>query len=532
MIAPPSRTSDVSNARAAALPDELDETFAPGAAVEPGAPRLSRIGALMTGRGLMLTTLGTDAVMLLLAVGAALIGAKAAHIPSGGSGIVWAFPPLVIGFLALRGMYRAKITLRILDEAAHVVGASSVAAMSIVAVATFFGGTTHSAELLARVWVFGMVYVSGGRLVLGLSHRHARVQRLVGKATLIVGAGRIGAQGERRLGERPEARVAAGTGARVDRRLDEQPELGLRPVGYVDAHPPSDEQVTGRRVPVLGGPDELEQIVRRTGAEHVGLAFLSSRGSDAKLVPIVRHCDELGLEVSLVPRLFESINVRVGLEHIGGMPLFRLRTVRPKGWQFAVKHALDRLMAAALIVLLGPILIAATLAVRFSSRGPIFFRQRRVGRDGRDFDLLKFRSMRLADDPPPGNVSVLLPENTAPGGVEGTDRRTSIGKLMRRTSIDELPQLFNVLRGQMSIVGPRPERPEFVELFERRVDRYEDRHRVKSGITGWAQVHGLRGKTSLSDRIELDNFYIENWSLWLDFKILVMTVGAVFQAAE
>src|SRR4051795_12255714 len=512
MIAPPSRTSDVSNARAAALPDELDETFAPGAAVEPGAPRLSRIGALMTGRGLMLTTLGTDAVMLLLAVGAALIGAKAAHIPSGGSGIVWAFPPLVIGFLALRGMYRAKITLRILDEAAHVVGASSVAAMSIVAVATFFGGTTHSAELLARVWVFGMVYVSGGRLVMGLSCRHPRVQRLVGKETLIVGTGRFGAQ--------------------VERRLDEQPELGLRPIGYVDAHPPSDDQVTGRRVPVLGGPDELAEIVRTTGAEHVVLAFLSSRGSDARLVPIVRQCDELDLEVSLVPRLFESINVRVGLEHIGGMPLFRLHTVRPKGWQFAVKHALDRVMAAVLIVVLSPILIGATLAVKLSSRGPIFFRQRRVGRDGRDFDLLKFRSMRLADDPPPGSVSVLLPENTAPGGVEGADRRTGIGKLMRRTSIDELPQLFNVLRGQMSIVGPRPERPEFVELFERRVDRYEDRHRVKSGITGWAQVHGLRGKTSLSDRIELDNFYIENWSLWLDFKILVMTVGAVFQAAE
>src|SRR3954470_14626539 len=435
MIAPPSRTSDVSNARAAALPDELDETFAPEAAVEPGTPRPSRIGALMTGRGLMLTTLGTDAVMLLLAVGAALIGAKAAHIPSGGSGIVWAFPPLVIGFLALRGMYRAKITLRILDEAAHVVGASSVAAMSIVAVATFFGGTTHSAELLARVWVFGMVYVSGGRLVMGLSHRHARVQRLVGKRTLIVGAGRIGAQ--------------------VERRLDEQPELGLRPVGYVDAHPPSDDQVTGRRVPVLGGPDELEQIVRATGAEHVVLAFLSSRGSDAKLVPIVRHCDELGLEVSLVPRLFESINVRVGLEHIGGMPLFRLHTVRPKGWQFAVKHALDLLVAAGLIVVLSPVLIAGTLAVKLTSRGPVFFRQRRVGRDGRDFDLLKFRSMRTAEEAPPGGVAVLLPSDTAPGGVEGADRRTAIGRLMRRTSVDELPQLFNVLRGEMSIVGPR-----------------------------------------------------------------------------
>ncbi|MEA2495032.1 MAG: hypothetical protein QOJ29_2943 [Thermoleophilaceae bacterium] len=503
----------MSDAPGPMLTDDLEGAFI-AAEAAPVAPPVtaSRVSLLMSGRGLIITTIAADALMLLLAAGAALVGAKAAHIPSGGNWIVWLFPPLVIGFLALRGMYRPKITLRILDEAAHVVGATSVAAMVIVAVATFLGGTTHSAELLARVWVFGMLYVSGGRLVLGLSQRHARVEGLIGKRTLIVGAGRIGAQ--------------------VERRLDEQPELGLRPVGYVDAHPPSDDQVAGRHVPVLGGPDDLDRIVRTTGAEHVVLAFLSSRGSDAKLVPIVRLCDELGLEVSLVPRLFESINVRVGLEHIGGMPLFRLRTVRPKGWQFAVKHALDRIMAAALIVLLGPILIAATVAVMASSRGPIFFRQRRVGRDGRDFDLLKFRSMRLADEPPPDNVSVFLPGDTAPGGVEGTDRRTGIGKLMRRTSIDELPQLFNVLQGQMSIVGPRPERPEFVELFERRVDRYGDRLRVKSGITGWAQVHGLRGKTSLSDRIELDNFYIENWSLWLDVKILFLTVLAVLKRAE
>jgi exopolysaccharide biosynthesis polyprenyl glycosylphosphotransferase len=512
-LAPPEGTPDVLDTSARTLSEGLDRAWLAPDAQQPDASRgHSRIGALITGRGLVITTVSVDAVMLLLAVAAALVGARAAHIPSGGSWIVWLFPPLVIGFLTLRGMYRPKITLRILDEAAHVVGATSVAAMVIVAVATFLGGTTHSAELLARVWVFGMLYVSGGRLVIGLTHRHARVQRLVGKRTLIVGAGRIGSQ--------------------VERRLDEQPELGLRPVGYVDAHPPSDEQVAGRRVPVLGGPDELAEIVRRTGAEHVVLAFLSSRGADAKLVPIVRQCDELDLEVSLVPRLFESINVRVGLEHIGGMPLFRLRTVRPKSWHFAIKHALDRVMAALMIVVLSPILIAVTAAVKLSSPGPIFFRQRRRGRDGRDFDLLKFRSMRLAEASPDENVSMLLPGDTAPGGVEGVDRRTGIGTLLRRTSIDELPQLFNVLRGQMSIVGPRPERPEFVELFERRVDRYEDRHRVKSGITGWAQVHGLRGKTSLSDRIELDNFYIENWSLWLDFKILVMTVGAVFQPAE
>jgi lipopolysaccharide/colanic/teichoic acid biosynthesis glycosyltransferase len=162
----------------------------------------------------------------------------------------------------------------------------------------------------------------------------------------------------------------------------------------------------------------------------------------------------------------------------------------------------------------------------------VFFRQRRVGRDGRPFDLLKFRSMRMPGDARGEKAAVLLPDDTAPGGVEGADRRTAVGRLMRRLSIDELPQLLNVLRGEMSIVGPRPERPEFVELFERRVQGYEDRHRVKSGITGWAQVHGLRGKTSLSDRIEWDNYYIENWSLKLDLKILIMTISAVFRPVE
>ena len=468
---------------------------------------------VLQGRGWIVASIGADALMLYLAVAAALIGAEQAGVRAD-SAAIWVFPPLVIALLALRGMYRSKLRVQMLDEAGHVVGATSVAAMVIIALSALTTNAGEHAELLARVWLFGMIYVAGSRVVLGLTQRKARIERLIGKPTLIVGAGRVGAQ--------------------VERRLEEQPELGLRPIGYVDARPPSQELVPGRRAPVLGSPADLAQVVAETGAEHVVLAFLSSRGSDATLVPLVRQCDELGVEVSLVPRLWESMNIRAALEHIGGMPLFRLHTVKPKGWQFALKHGVDRLMAALLILLLSPLLIGVTLAVRISSPGPIFFRQRRIGRDGRPFDLLKFRSMRIAQDPGPGGTSpsVLLPEDTAPGGVEGADRRTPIGKFIRRSSIDELPQLFNVLLGEMSIVGPRPERPEFVELFERRIDRYDDRHRVKSGITGWAQVHGLRGKTSLSDRIEWDNYYIENWSLWLDFKILLMTITAVLKSAE
>jgi lipopolysaccharide/colanic/teichoic acid biosynthesis glycosyltransferase len=154
------------------------------------------------------------------------------------------------------------------------------------------------------------------------------------------------------------------------------------------------------------------------------------------------------------------------------------------------------------------------------------FRQRRVGRDGHEFDLLKFRTMR---EPDPLGDGFELPEGVAPGGVEGEDRRTAVGRLLRDLSLDELPQLYNVLRGDMSLVGPRPERPEFVARFVRDVARYEDRHRVKSGITGWAQVHGLRGQTSISDRVEWDNYYIQNWSLRLDVRILALTVAEVLR---
>jgi len=203
--------------------------------------------------------------------------------------------------------------------------------------------------------------------------------------------------------------------------------------------------------------------------------------------------------------------------------------VHPKGWQFAVKHGFDRLGAALLILTFGPLMATIALLVRLSSPGPIIFRQRRVGRDGTVFDLYKFRSMR----PPDPEAEGFRPgEGSAPGGVEGIDRRTWIGRLLRRTSLDELPQFFNVLRGDMSLVGPRPERPEFVELFESDIRRYGDRHRVKSGVTGWAQVHGLRGQTSLSDRVEWDNYYIEHWTLGLDLKILAMTMLEVLRPAE
>jgi len=303
-------------------------------------------------------------------------------------------------------------------------------------------------------------------------------------------------------------------------RLQSDPGYGMRPVGFLDSdpRPSAPRDPAAPFIPVLGGIEDLNAALERTGARRVILAF--SKDPDEAMVDKVRHCQQQGIEVALVPRLYEAISERAELDHVGGMPLVSLRPLDPKGWQFMVKHTVDRTFAFLALLAFAPLMLAIAIAVRASSPGPILFRQRRVGRDGRVFDLLKFRTMREGS----GEERFEPYRGFAPGGVEGEDRRTRVGHWLRRTSLDELPQFINVLRGEMSLVGPRPERPEFVRRFSAEVARYEDRHRVKSGITGWAQVNGLRGQTSIADRVEWDNYYIQNWSLRLDLRILAFTV--------
>jgi exopolysaccharide biosynthesis polyprenyl glycosylphosphotransferase len=446
-----------------------------------------------------------DAVGL---IGALVLALRWPHepVPISAGWPLLLFPPLVMLLLLIRGMYERRLRPTILDGVVPIAGSVSIAAMFVVVLQVYAGGgSTSVSSITAHLWATAMLGVGGARIgLLGLQ-RVARTRGLDGAPTLIVGAGNVG--------------------MRLARRLVASPEYGLLPVGFLDANPLQGDEIPG--IPVLGSPDELDWVAQLTGAEHVVIAFSSE--PDERLVDLVRRCEALGLEVSLVPRLFESLNHRATYEPLGGTPLMGLRSVHPKGWQFALKHAFDRLGAALLIALFAPLMAAIALAVRVSSPGPIVFRQRRVGRDGTVFDLFKFRSMRMPD---PANEGFRPGADSAPGGVEGTDRRTLIGRFLRRTSLDELPQFFNVLLGDMSLVGPRPERPEFVELFETDIRRYGDRHRVKSGVTGWAQVHGLRGQTSLSDRVEWDNYYIEHWTLGLDFKILAMTMLVVLRPAE
>ena len=472
-----------------------------------GPERRSRGAArLLSSRGWLWTRLLADAVLLCLAIGAAHLGAPN-DIGPDGELLVWLLPPGTVAVFALRGLYGSSIESRGIEIVGKILGSTSLVAIALIAAAALFDPQSEPGPIVARTWLFATLYLAGGRLLLTGILRRSRAAGIVGKPTLIVGAGEVGAE--------------------MERRLSEEPELGLRLIGYLDADPPPAEKVPLRSAPVLGPPSQLVHIAHETGAEHVILSFSSA--PDHGLVPLVSECEANGIEVSLVPRMFESLTKRLQVEAIGTLPLVGLRSVSPLGWQFTVKHVLDRVLAGLALVILSPLIAAAAVAIKLESRGPALFRQRRIGRDGRAFDILKFRSMAAAEQEL-ATTAVELPPGVGPGGVEGEDRRTAVGRFLRRHSLDELPQLLNVLKGDMSLVGPRPERPEFVELFGETVRRYDDRHRVKSGITGWAQVNGLRGRTSMADRVSWDNYYIQNWSLGLDAKILLLTLAAVFRS--
>jgi exopolysaccharide biosynthesis polyprenyl glycosylphosphotransferase len=489
---------------------------------EAPSPRALRLGTFrgplqwaLEGRGWGVLRPSVDFILLWAAVVISLGGVSGTLHVSAIRAPLLALPPLVLLLFYLRGLYRTRLRALVLDGLVPVLSTVSVGAMAVAVLGMYLNHQVPSQGDWLRAWLYALIGVGFGRAALSQAQRRARARRLVGKPVLIMGAGVVGAQ--------------------VARRLENHPEYGLAPIGFLDEDPRSVAEVGGRDVPVLGTIEDLETTVERTGVKNLIVAFSSV--ADARVSRLIQQCQELGVDVSVVPRMFDTINDRVGYDTVGGLPLLSFSAVDPQGLQFTIKHALDRVLACLLLVLFSPLLVCAAVAVRLSSPGPAFFRQERVGRDGKVFSFYKFRSMCVALGPEPGEPDVnaldfLLAGDVAPGGVEGEDRRTTVGRLLRRTSLDELPQLINVLRGDMSLVGPRPERPEFVELFRQDILRYGDRHRVKSGITGWAQVHGLRGQTSLAERVEWDNYYIAHWSLGLDLKILALTVIALFRNAE
>jgi exopolysaccharide biosynthesis polyprenyl glycosylphosphotransferase len=303
---------------------------------------------------------------------------------------------------------------------------------------------------------------------------------------------------------------------RLANTLLERRGYGLDPVGFVDSHFDADD-VDLLPAPVLGPYETLARLIKAYGIRDIIVAY--GEGPEPDLVDILRTCDRLNVEVFIVPRLFELHNVNRDTDEIWGVPLIRVRRAVYRSPWWRLKRVIDVVVSAAALVVLAPVLAACALAVRYEGGPGIIFRQERVGLDGRPFQVLKFRSLKPVDDT----------ESQTNWNIKHDNRLGPVGRFIRATSLDELPQLWNILRGDMSLVGPRPERPHFAQQFSEHIPRYTARHRVPAGLTGWAQAHGLRGDTSIEDRARFDNYYIENWSPWLDTKIVLKTMGQVLR---
>ncbi len=307
--------------------------------------------------------------------------------------------------------------------------------------------------------------------------------------------------------------VGAGeVGLRLARHIEMHPEFGFCVVGFLDDHRRNGD-LKKFQYEILGNTSRLMDTIRKKRIDRVMIALPLSKVS--KIAEITDVCEYEGVEVNIIPDLFRFVKPSTKVFEIDGMPVIGVRRTPVDSWQYIyAKRAFDIVFSLFAILLTSPVWVITSVLIKLTSKGPVLFKQTRIGTNGKEFEFYKFRTMRLA----PKEESDKLWTTPNDG------RRTIIGKFLRKTSIDELPQFWNVLRGDMSVVGPRPERPHFARKFQQSVPKYMVRHQVRTGITGWAQVNGFRGDTSIPKRVEYDLFYIENWSFWFDLKIIWLTI--------
>jgi len=350
---------------------------------------------------------------------------------------------------------------------------------------------TYSRAFLAIFALADLLAVGAERLAIRALLRRIRLSGQNLQRILVIGAGALGRE--------------------ITQKILAHRELGFEVAGFLDDDPgKTGSTVAG--VPVLGTLRQAEEILTRMRIDQVYMALpLDAHKKTLQMLQLMaREC----VETKLVPDILQYATLKATMEDLDGTPVINLSQVPLQGWNSLAKRAMDIALSACALLVVAPFLPFAALAIWLEDRGPIFYTQERMGLDGRPFMILKLRSMRIDAEASSGPV----------WAIKDDPRRTRVGGLLRRWSVDELPQLWNVLIGDMSIVGPRPERPTFVREFKHKIPQYMLRHRVKAGITGWAQVHGWRGNTSIKKRIQYDLYYIENWSLGLDFKILGMTL--------
>lgn len=398
--------------------------------------------------------------------------------------VVWIF---IFQRFDLYGLRRQTSPI---DEFSRLLKAVSLGMLVMMSATFFYRGFSYSRLVFLYVWIISIILLLSGRMFL-LKYKHFRYARGHGLLNVaIIGSGKW-------------------TNILFE-KLHKYPEIGFKIVGCIG----NIVELT-KKTKYLGEINELPEIIQMNKI-HVLLLVL--RFNEHELLwDIIKMCEGVNVEFMMLPDQMELMTSQLQVVRIGGIPMLQIKDVRIKGWQGVLKRAFDIICSILGLLILSPILLIAAILIKFTSEGPVFYRQMRLGFDDKEFWIYKFRSMRIDAEKETGPI----------WATENDPRVTLIGRILRRTSIDELPQLMNVLLGDMSIVGPRPERSVFVERFRKSIPKYLERHRVKSGMTGWAQVNGLRGNTPIEERTKYDIYYVENWSLAFDFEIILKTIWVV-----
>jgi Undecaprenyl-phosphate glucose phosphotransferase len=406
---------------------------------------------------------------------------------------------LLLAFFFAR-LYRIPRISRV-DEFYATLPATTIGTLMGIALASltlrnFTVGRDYSRVMVLYAWVLSIALISFGRVLNSWLRRRLVRNGWGRRRVLLVGTGDV-------------ARM-------ILQKILWSPELGYDAVGVVGANGTGLSSLLG--VPILGNVGQLSRIIEEAQADEVIVA-LPEETTHQDILWMISECERGRVTIRVYPDLFQIMAGPVGIGELGGLPLLTVRDIALTGWWRVAKRGMDLVGAVVGLVFLSPFLLLIALLIKLESEGPVFYVQERMGLDARPFPVLKFRSMRVDA------------EESGPGWTTENDpRRTKVGAFLREKNLDELPQFVNILLGQMSLVGPRPERPIYVEQFRRSIPRYMDRHREKAGLTGWAQVNGLRGDTSIAERTKYDLWYIENWSLPLDIKIIIRTILQIFRS--
>ena len=402
--------------------------------------------------------------------------------------------PIYLWFFREAHLYQPTRHIRRIEEIFQVLKVVTYAIVVLMSITFFYRQYSYSRLFLVFLWFFSCIFISGGRYVLIEWEYIRRLQKKDLIEVLIIGAGN-------------HARD-------LILWAKNNPHYGQIPVGVLSSDPDHHGKNI-ESVPILGLSNQWEEMIRKLQPNLVVL--LDSHFSREMIIDLALACEDEFIEFKMGTDIHGLIATNVGVEYISHIPLLGFKPLPlDDPWNRFCKRSFDLIVSSIMGLLFLPVGLIVALIIRLEGKGPIFYFQERVGRDGRVFKLIKFRTMKIDAEKESGPVWAKADD----------DRRTRSGEFLRKWNLDEFPQLLNVLSGEMSLVGPRPERPHFVDKFRESVPRYMARHKIKSALTGWAQVHGLRGNTSIEERIKYDLYYMENWSLLLDIEILAMTFFA------